>query len=122
MPVTPIKAWPDSRGTLHPTIGTWRVAEMYHLLATMNGSGQIQGEGVNTEKILTDMADDLVQHGDAILAILTTGPRSRPSRRKAGGTTNPRRALTGTRDERAAALRARSVRATPAQAEVGFTG
>lgn len=48
----------------------------------------------------------LFERADDIVAILTTGPRSRPKTRKAAGTTAPKRA------------RARA--ATPAQAAEGF--
>jgi hypothetical protein len=52
-----------------------------------------------------EVAKAIVQHSDAVLAILTTGPRTRPKARKAAGTTNPKRA---------------AKRATPEQAQAGF--
>lgn len=83
----PVKAWPDSNGVLHPTIESWRIAEMLALLHTTDGSGAID------EKALETMAIDLAgNQAESLLAILTTGPRSRPAARKRAGTTNPKRA------------------------------
>jgi hypothetical protein len=76
----PVKAYPDSTGALHRTVEEWQAAELLHL-AEEGGSQH------------ADLFANLVlNHADKVLAILTTGPRSRPSRRKVAGTTNPKKA------------------------------
>lgn len=85
--LAPVKAWPDRNGTLHRSIEGWRVAELRALLAETDGSS-----GIDT-KWLDMLAADLANgQYDALVAILTTGPRSRPKTRKQAGTTDPKRA------------------------------
>lgn len=98
--VTPVKAWPDRTGVLHPTIDQWRVAELKALLYETDGSAGVE------PKYLDMIAADLVNsQAESLLRVLTTGPRSRPKARRVAGTTNPKRAAR---------------RATPAQAAAGI--
>lgn len=105
MPIQKTTGYADSAGNLHATVELAQVAELKTLLATIDGSGMI--EEVNRDRVIVTMAYDLVAHRDELLAILTTGPRSKPKARKAPGTTNPKRA-------------ARAKAATPEQAQAGF--
>ena len=94
--VKAVKAWLDSDGTLHATIEGWQQAELVRLLGTTDGSGGIANEGEtqmnSCAEVFETMATDLLKNREALLAILTTGPRARPKARKAVGTTQPRRA------------------------------
>jgi len=99
MAITKTAGYADSKGVVYSTLEAAQVAEMLNLLLTINGTGDIsdynsQGEQVDglAMKLINCMAGDLVVHTNELLAILTTGPRTRPKARKAAGTTNPRRA------------------------------
>jgi hypothetical protein len=84
---TKITAWQDSSGALHTCIEAWQQAEMLTVLNETDGSAMVSAEHLKM------LANDLVgSQRDAVLAILTTGPRTRAKARKAAGTTNPRRA------------------------------
>jgi hypothetical protein len=84
---TKITAWQDSSGVLHASIESWRVAEVRGVLSVTDGSGGIPNDML--DKLAADLA---TTQAEALLAILTTGPRTRAKARKAAGTTNPRRA------------------------------
>lgn len=80
MPLTRAKERPfvDSNGGLHVNADDAQRAEL----------GILLGEDAGPEFILA-----LIKHRSEVVAILTTGPRSRPKARKAAGTTSPKRAL-----------------------------
>jgi hypothetical protein len=97
--VKAVKAWQDSDGTLHATIEGWQQAELVGLLKTTDGSGLIVEKGDTAQHSSADifviLAKGLIKGREALLAILTTGPRARPKARKAVGTTQPKRAARG---------------------------
>jgi hypothetical protein len=88
----------DSDGCMHATVEAAQKAELNLLL----------GVHVHNTAEAADVADAILANADAIIAILTTGPRSKAKTRKAPGTTNPRRAM-------------KRQRATEAEAQAGFT-
>ena len=102
MPITKATGYKASDGVVYATVEDAQVSEMKAVLKPMaervfsDDSASIQ---------LDHMAKELLANRDLLIAILTTGPRSRPGRRKAAGTTAPRRA---------------AKRATQAQAAEGF--
>lgn len=131
MAITKTAGYASSDGVVHASLFEAQCAEMLALLKTIDGTGMIYpapGSSLEVnatpEAIFERIADDLVNHSDAILAILTTGPRSRPKARKAGGTTNPKRAARkAVVDEfnKQAAIAARAVsRATEQQVKEGI--
>jgi hypothetical protein len=73
----------DSAGNMHATVEAAQKAELYLLLGTH----------VHNTAEAADVADAILANADAIIAILTTGPRSKAKARKTPGTTNPTRAL-----------------------------
>ncbi len=76
-----------ANGVLYATLAQAQVAEMLAVLKQTDGSGDM------TDAMLERMAVDLVNgQRDALLAILTTGPTSRPGARRKAGTSNPKRA------------------------------
>jgi hypothetical protein len=87
----------DSAGNMHATVEAAQKAELAKLFNL-------------SEKLWSheQIADYILANADAIIAILTTGPRSKAKARKAPGTTNPRRAM-------------KRQRATEAEAQAGFT-
>lgn len=96
MPITKTTGYADSNGTVHCSLALAQKAELLMLLKTTDGSGRMpDGPG------LDEMAADLIAHKDDLLAILTTGPRTRAKARKAPGTTNPRRAAKRATDQQA---------------------
>lgn len=106
--ITPTKAYKASDGTLHATPEAAQEAELHAILA--GAANQI----VTTQDINGPAASNIImgvvmKNRDAILDILTTGPRSRPARRKVNGAVAPKR-------------KAKAVAATPEQAQAGFAG
>lgn len=97
----PIKVWPDSAGGLHKTVEEWRQVELELLLQPSVGFNGLP-------EMHKSAAQAIIDNTDAILAILTTGPTSRPGARKKAGTTQPRRAAK------------KAAPATPEQAQAGF--
>ncbi len=94
--VKAVKAWQDSAGRLHATVEEWQQAELQKLLGVTNGSGLVADKGeaaeYTSEDVFKELSKGLLQEREALLAILTTGPRARPKARKAVGTTQPKRA------------------------------
>jgi hypothetical protein len=102
MAITKAVGFKASDGVVYATIEEAQKAELEKLLNPMTERCFATG-GVFCTRTL---AGELLTNADAILSILTTGPRTRPKARKAAGTTNPKRA---------------AKRATPEQAQAGFT-
>lgn len=86
MPIKKATAFTASDGSMHATVEEAQRHELRAFLNTVDGTAGVD------EKWLDAIASDLVDQRDAILDILTTGPRSRPSTRKQKGTTMPKRA------------------------------
>lgn len=118
--ITKTQGYADSRGVVHSTLLQAQVAEMRALLDEIDGSGCMPPDPEGGCQGLDRMAADLVGHSDELLAILTSGPRARPGRRKAAGTTQPKRAAK--RASAAAVPPEPAVPATvpPEAARVGF--
>lgn len=74
----------DSTGQRHASIEEAQLAELQHLLSDF--------ASVTDPHVHREIALFIQRQSDTLLAILTTGPRSRPATRKRAGTTNPRRA------------------------------
>lgn len=96
-----VEAWQDSQGTLHSTIEDWKRVELGFLISPMLERVEALPRGDKPDQL----GAELLAQQDALLSVLTTGPRSRPGARKKPGTTSPRRA---------------AKRATPAQAREDF--
>lgn len=92
MPITRTQGYADSSGVVHGTLEAAQQAEMVKLLGMTDGTSSAYIPADKSDECLGLMAADLIRSRDALLAILTTGPRTRPKARKAAGTTNPRRA------------------------------
>lgn len=86
MAITKATGFKAGDGVIYADIRQAQAAEFRVLLDEVDGSALVP------ENALTMLANDLPNHADAVLAILTTGPTSRPKARKKGGTTNPKRA------------------------------
>lgn len=85
MPITKSTGYLDSQGVMHASIEAAQVAELQHLLSDFMS--------IQDEPMRHEIALFIQRNREPLLAILTTGPRSRPRARKAAGTTNPRRAI-----------------------------
>lgn len=115
----PVKAWPDRDGTLHATIEEWQAHEMRTQIKLSNGASLMNDEQI------ARLAADLIDGRDAVIAILTTGPKSRPGARKKAGTTQPKRAVKGQPKAASQGIvdaisNALSKPATPQEAQAGF--
>lgn len=88
-----------SDGSRYATVHEAQVAELVQLLNKTDGSAYIStnitGSAASAVEIL---AKGILEEADAYLAILTTGPRSRPKARRVAGTTSPKRAARKTND------------------------
>lgn len=84
MPITKTTGFKDSAGVVHATV---EEAKAHELMALARRSDCCK------EAPVEDMASFIMDNADDILAILTTGPTSRPSTRKRAGTTSPKRAV-----------------------------
>ena len=85
MPITKQQGYVDSNGAMHATVEEAQLAELKNLLHDDFAS-------VDNDQAREDIALFIQRRADAILGILTTGPRTRVKARKTVGTTNPRRA------------------------------
>lgn len=106
MPITKTAGFKASDGVVYATVEEAQASELFALLKQTDGSAGVELANLKM------LAQDLVTDGrDALLAILTTGPRSRPKARRTPGTTAPKRAVKRAQGGTAA---------TQAQAEAGF--
>lgn len=87
--ITKTKGYLDSNGVIHATVEEAQGAEMVALLGPMLERAKEGSNGTLRVELLTG---ELLAQSEALLAILTIGPTSRPKARKAKGTTNPKRA------------------------------
>ncbi len=91
MGITKSTGYLDSAGVMHSSVKEAQRAELmkvFDIDVAANSNTDPRARIWNAE----DIADKLLANADAILAILTTGPRTRTKARKVAGTTNPRRA------------------------------
>jgi hypothetical protein len=100
MPIKKATAFTASDGSMHASVEAAQRKELELIfnppLAENDADHQLQAI-INT----------VFAEADDIIAVLTTGPRSRPGARKSKGTVNPKRA-------------AKATAATPAEAKAGF--
>lgn len=85
MPINKATGYVDSSGAMHASIEEAQLAELKHTLGDFASVSE-------DEAMREEIAIFIQRRADAILAILTTGPRSRPRTRRAAATSNPRRA------------------------------
>lgn len=108
MPIKKSTAFTASDGSLCATL---EEAQRHELAVLWMASADLADVATEAQKdaerkLAVDFAHLVHDNADAILDILTTGPRSRPAARKSKGTTNPKRAAKATPEVAKAGLRA----------------
>jgi hypothetical protein len=84
MAIHKVTGFAASDGTLHTTVEGARRAELHAIF-----DDAVIGVTPDTTDAIVD---HIIKEQDAILDVLTTGPRSRPKARRVAGTTAPQKA------------------------------